>query len=201
MRIRRGILTGFFSACLLFLPTAVFTASIQVSWLPNTESDLGGYMVYCGTQPGVYTNSFNTGYATSFLLSGAQSGATYYIAVAAYDLNQKFSPLSVEKSVIVPAPAVPTAGINPLYPSPGAVVYANPVFSWSGRGFSSYRVYLSTNGKKFSRIYSGTGTSCSMQQSLWSLFIPSGTTLSWYVQGYTSTGRSTQSTVRKFIKG
>jgi hypothetical protein len=207
MRIRQGLSIVFFSACLLFIPSFVFAAALQVSWLPNQEADLGGYLVYCGKKPGTYTDSYDAGNVTSFLLTGAQSGVTYYVAVAAYDTSRNESPLSLEKSITVPAsstvpaPSVPSGGITLLSPSRGALVSANPVFRWSGNGFASYRVYLSTNGKRFSRIYTGTGTSCSIQKSFWTLLIPSGTTLSWYVQGSTSSGKSVKSEVLKFKKG
>jgi hypothetical protein len=205
MRIKRGFLIALFSAGLFLLPTVISSATIKVSWLPDTNSDMGGYMVYSGTKPGAYTNVYDAGGSTTFLLTGAQSGVTYYVAVAAYDLSGNFSPMSDEKSVTVPiatttTPVTPT-GISLRYPSMGSLVYANPVFSWSVSGFSTYRVFLSTNGRKYSRIYTGTGTSCSMQQSLWDLFVPSGTKLSWYVQGYSATGKWVQSSVMQFVKG
>jgi len=207
MRISRGLLVAFFSACLFSIPASVYTATIQVSWLSNTDSDLAGYIVYCGTSSGTYATSYDAGASTTFLLTGAQSGTTYYIAVAAYDTSRNVSLLSAERSVSVPATSSSTttttssAGIVPLTPAMNATVYSNPVLTWSGSGYTNYRVYVSTNGNKYSRIYMGSGKSCKMQDSLWTLFIPSGTTISWYVQGFTSAGKTTQSAVMKFKKG
>lgn len=187
-------------ATLFFLPAEVFAASLLVSWNMNTDADLAGYKVYYGTQSGKYSGYINVDDAVTCRIQGLTCGTTYYIAVAAYDIYNNESRLSAEKTVTIPA-QVQAGGLKLLSPLNGATLHANPVFSWSGKGFSSFNVYLSTDGKRFSKIYSGSGTSCSMQDSLWSLFIPSGTTLTWYVEGFTTTSKTVQSPAVKFIKG
>lgn len=198
MRIRKSFLMVVFCACLVFHPSVVFTASILISWLPDTDPDLAGYKVYCGTQPGVYSYVFDAGNYTSYQISNVKGGTTYYVAVSAYDLSMNQSQLSAAQSITLPVSQ--QYGIVPLSPAMGSIVYANPVFAWSGSGFSTYKAYLSTDGKKYTRIYSGSGFSCSLQSTYWSLFIPSGTTLYWYVQGC-STAKTVQSQVFKFVKG
>jgi hypothetical protein len=198
MKILRNILVlimGF----LVFFPAECIAASLLVSWKANTDTDLAGYMVYYGTRSGYYSTGINAGKATSYQISGVQNGTTYYVAVSAYDSSQNESLLSVEQTVTVPA-AVQSTGITLVSPAIGATVYGNPVFSWAGKGFSTYKAYISLDGKKFTRIYSGSSTSCSMQQSLWSLFVPSRTTITWYVEGITGS-KSVKSATGRFIKG
>jgi hypothetical protein len=92
----------FVLAFLTFFPALAIAASLQVSWNANTDSDLGGYLIYCGTQSGTYSACYDVGKATSYQLNAVQGGTTYYIALAAYDTSQNDSALSVEKSVTVP---------------------------------------------------------------------------------------------------
>ena len=44
-------------ALLVLVATTVHAASVTVTWDPNTEPDVTGYMVFYGTQSGVYTLS------------------------------------------------------------------------------------------------------------------------------------------------
>jgi hypothetical protein len=61
--------------------------SITIAWDPNSESNLGGYKVFCGTSPGKYTYSVNVGKVTKYTLTNLVKGKTYYIAVVAYLSN------------------------------------------------------------------------------------------------------------------
>jgi len=87
---------------LIFFPAPSIAATLQVSWNANTEADLGGYLIYYGTQSGNYSACFDVGKVTSYQLTGVQSGTTSYIAVAAYDTSQNDSALSAEQRVTVP---------------------------------------------------------------------------------------------------
>lgn len=60
---------------------------ITLSWQPNSESDLAGYNVYYGTDPGQPLSRANTRLVTgtSWLQSGLVDGMTYYFRVTAMD--------------------------------------------------------------------------------------------------------------------
>ena len=58
--------------------------SLTVMWDQSQESNVAGYLVYVGTQSGVYGTTYDVGNATSFAYTNATAGQTYYFAVAAY---------------------------------------------------------------------------------------------------------------------
>jgi hypothetical protein len=69
------------------------TGSATVIWTaPSTNEDgtpitaLGGYKVYYGTTPGVYTSQ-DVGYVGSYQVVGLTKGQLYYFTVTAYDGN------------------------------------------------------------------------------------------------------------------
>jgi len=84
-------------------------------------------------------------------------------------------------------------------PSMGSVVFYNPEFSWSDEGMETYSLYISLNNGYFYKIYSGHDQSFSMHPVLWYWFVPSGTTISWYVIGE-SEGQEVKSGVYSFKK-
>jgi len=57
--------------------------TLTLMWDPNPDTNVAGYMVYVGTESGVYTNSYDVGNTTSFPFNAAP-GQRYYFAVAAY---------------------------------------------------------------------------------------------------------------------
>jgi hypothetical protein len=60
--------------------------SLRPCWQPNQESDLAGYKVYIGRQPGIYDSVVSTT-DTSCLITGLLQDTTYYIAVTAFNLG------------------------------------------------------------------------------------------------------------------
>ncbi|HOO46359.1 MAG TPA: PKD domain-containing protein [Deltaproteobacteria bacterium] len=96
---------------LIFFPVPGMAASFLVSWNANAEADLAGYKVYYGTQSGEYATTVDVGNTTSYTSGAAEEGATYYVAVSAYDTSGNESGLSQEASVSIPVPDVtPPAG-------------------------------------------------------------------------------------------
>lgn len=96
-------------------PQAVATVTgdgrVTLSWVRNTEPDLGGYRVYRGTTG--YTGPFSSigsTTATTYVDNAVVNGVTYYYAVAAYDLAGNESELSLENTLDTPRPA----GVNML---------------------------------------------------------------------------------------
>ncbi len=91
------IATGIF----VFILTVgqLFSASVVVSWDPNTESDLSGYKVYYGNSSRNYTVVIDVGNVTSYTIDNLQEGLTYYFAVTAYDFSGNESAFSEEVSI------------------------------------------------------------------------------------------------------
>jgi hypothetical protein len=69
---------------------------ITLEWDPNTEPDLGGYIVHYGTESGVYDYSLDVGNFTSAVISGLDPELEYYFAVSAYNIDGEGSGLSNE---------------------------------------------------------------------------------------------------------
>ena len=76
----------------------IFAAQIKLAWDANTESDLAGYKVYCGTTSGTYGTPIDAGNVTTYTLAGLTLGQTYFIAVTAYDTSTNESGYSNEVS-------------------------------------------------------------------------------------------------------
>jgi hypothetical protein len=183
----------------VLFPVIASASSLRITWNANTETDLAGYKVYYGTQSGTYGTPIVLGKVTSYDLPNVATGKTYFVALTAYNSSGSESPRSTEMSAYVPAPQAQPL-ITLVSPVTGTVQKTTPKFVWSGTGFVSYKVYASTSTKSYSRIYSGTGTSCSLSSTFWSLFVPSGSTIYWYVAGTTSSGQVITSTASSFKK-
>jgi chitinase len=69
---------------------------VQLAWDPSPSPQATGYLLYYGTASGQYSESVDTGQATTAALSGLQAGQTYYFAVLAYDASENYSPFSNE---------------------------------------------------------------------------------------------------------
>lgn len=70
--------------------------SLNPHWKASTESDLEGYNLYFGSQPGIYDTVITTT-DTSFLFDGLSQGDLYYIAVSAINTDGYESAL-IEKN-------------------------------------------------------------------------------------------------------
>ncbi len=60
---------------------------ITLEWDPNTEPDLGGYIVHYGTESGIYDQSLDVGNFTSAVISGLDENTEYYFAISAYNIR------------------------------------------------------------------------------------------------------------------
>lgn len=77
-------------------PTTTGTASL--TWNPNTETDLAGYKIYMGTQPGIYGAPISLGLTTSYTASNLTTGKTYYFSITSFDNADNESQHSSEVS-------------------------------------------------------------------------------------------------------
>jgi hypothetical protein len=86
MRSLRKLWIGYSLGFLLTMAAATSAKAdtLNVMWDQSAETNVAGYLVYVGTQSGVYGTTYDVGNATSFAYSNATAGQTYYFAVAAY---------------------------------------------------------------------------------------------------------------------
>jgi hypothetical protein len=84
--------------------------TLTLMWDRSPDSNVAGYLVYVGTQSGVYATAYDVGNSTSFAYSSASPGQAYYFAVAAY----------------FPGPIVGTKSTEVMGTSNGAPTLLNP---------------------------------------------------------------------------
>ncbi len=91
-------------AALLGIACPALAGEVTVSWDPNPEPDIGGYLVSYGTESQVYTRTVDAGPSTSLRIPELVSGFTYYFVVVAYTVSNIESPASGEAMFTVPPP-------------------------------------------------------------------------------------------------
>lgn len=77
------------------------TGSLTLSWTGNTKTDLAGYKVYVGTQPGIYNAPVSIGNVTSYTVANLATGRTYYATITAFDSagNESLHSAEVSKTL------------------------------------------------------------------------------------------------------
>jgi hypothetical protein len=88
----------------LFTAGAAHAGSITIEWDRSVDPEVIGYQVSVGTTPGVYTETFDVGPATSFVYEASDS-RVYYLAVASYAAGRRVGPLSPPVSAAADARA------------------------------------------------------------------------------------------------
>jgi hypothetical protein len=79
-----------------------YASGIKVSWDKNSESDVAGYKVYCGTASHNYQSCLDAGAFTSIEIDDLTPGKIYYISVSAYDNSGNESASSQEFHATIP---------------------------------------------------------------------------------------------------
>ena len=82
-----------------FIICAVSTThayELELAWDANSENDVAGYRIYCGTASREYTIDVDVGNQATGVLPDLKPNTTYYLAVTAYDTNQNESDFSEE---------------------------------------------------------------------------------------------------------
>src|ERR1700733_13947290 len=83
---------------LLFWAGTAQAATVTLTWNPSPDTDIAGYILYWGTQSGVYVSSVDVGDQTSRQVTGLVDGTPYYFVVRAYDTSNLLSVPSTEVS-------------------------------------------------------------------------------------------------------
>lgn len=134
----RKFVTALFVLLLSAAPAAAGT--VTLTWAPNPEQDVTGYVVHWGTASGQYSTTVDVGPSLSFQFVEPDPTQRYFFAVAAYNLAGTRSELSSEVSTeggsllsltgissSVPAPQPVGASINFIATAAGPAI---PHFRW-----------------------------------------------------------------------
>lgn len=88
------------------LAGSAWAGTVDMRWDPVGDSDLAGYRVYYGTDPGSLTQSKDVGLATSTQLTGLDNCTVWYASVRAYDEGGLESPADSNLVEGYPRPVV-----------------------------------------------------------------------------------------------
>ncbi len=118
----RAFVMRLFAAGLLLasLGGSAFAGEVELAWQRNTEPGVAGYIVWYGTQSGIYRASVDVGNRAGCTLTGLQDGQRYYFAVQAYDSSRVMSPLSAEVFADVTDDAAPPSAVPGNGPRAGS---------------------------------------------------------------------------------
>ena len=109
VRVRSAVLIALCSWFAFSPITSFAIGNITLAWDPSPDPSIVSYRVYYGSASGNYTNSVQTGGATTATVSNLLEGVTYYFAATASDSNGLESNYSNETSGTVDtANKVPT---------------------------------------------------------------------------------------------
>lgn len=116
-------------------------------WNANTETNLAGYRLSYGTQPGTYTNEVDVGNQTQYKPpAGFDWSRTLYFAVRAYNTSGLVSPFSAEVKWTPPVTQISSLTASVSYP-----VTAGQSVTWTASASNDfypieYRFYLNRRG-------------------------------------------------------
>lgn len=129
------------------LAASLGDTKIQLTWTPNLEDDLAGYMLYVSEDgAATWRSGISTGYATTYQVAGLTNRKVYTFAVTALDSAGNESaksayvtaaPVSADQT----APSAP-AGLN------GSAVDGSSSMIWNANSESDlagYKIYSSTD--------------------------------------------------------
>jgi hypothetical protein len=78
--------------------TSSSSNTANLTWSPDTSTNLAGYKIYVGTSSGVYSSAVNVGNVTTYAVTNLGIGTTYYFAVSAFNSSGIESGFSNEVS-------------------------------------------------------------------------------------------------------
>jgi hypothetical protein len=88
--------------CKATLCPAPVPKELTIAWNANTEPDLAGYRIYCGTQSGVYGIQVPVAKTLRTTTVPNLTSGTYYCVVKAYDTAGNESAPSQEVTKVIP---------------------------------------------------------------------------------------------------
>jgi hypothetical protein len=106
------------SVCVVWLAISAVAnaATLTLAWNASSGPDVAGYVMYWGTQSGVYSSSLDVGNQTQQQVTGLADGTTYYFVVKAYNSAGALSLPSNEAAgptpALIPTPGCPPCGGN-----------------------------------------------------------------------------------------
>jgi hypothetical protein len=107
-----GAKLGLLIFSLILIPSLVFALGVRVTWNKNIESDLAGYLVYCGTSPGSYDRIVGADLTARIDIMDVEAGRTYYFAVTARDTSGNQSGYSQQVVITIPVADSGNSGTN-----------------------------------------------------------------------------------------
>ena len=117
------------------LAFSVVASAQTLTWDPNTEPDIAGYVVSVGTQSGVYTSSVDVGNQTSYPITGLDPTLNHYFVVRAYNSQGLYS--SYSKEILLPAASPPGSTVmNWLRASATYPLLAGKPVTWTASATS-----------------------------------------------------------------
>jgi hypothetical protein len=126
------------------------TCTCNLTWAANTESDLAGYEIYFGDQPGVYNHTdspISVGTITSYKFPSGTliPGVIYYYALKARDFSNNLSSLSVEVQGGLPPDTTVTIeqAVDQVDPTTGSPINFTVIFSEVREGPRKIDIVLS----------------------------------------------------------
>jgi hypothetical protein len=117
--LRKGLFAASLILCLSF--ASAEAATVSLSWDPNPESDIGGYLLSYGTAPSQYTSTVDVGNVTSFQFSEPDPTVRYYLAIRAYDTAGAISEYSNEVFTTPASPPLTVTNLSSNKTSPQTV--------------------------------------------------------------------------------
>lgn len=112
--------------------------TVTLAWDAVPETDILGYKVHVGTQPGQYTETLDAGTALSFDVPGLVYGQTYYFSVRTVGADGLESGYSPELTLSVSLPSLPaTAGLVSTGTGPTGLQWSYPI-----SGLTSYPDFI-----------------------------------------------------------
>ena len=122
-------------AVLIAAPALASAQTITLTWDPNTEANLGGYLVHSGTHSRSYSTQTDAGKQTTLSMTGLDLTKDNFFAVQAYSTDGLLSPLSQE----VLLPANPAAGttITGISSNVGVPLLVGTPVTWTASATSS----------------------------------------------------------------